>query len=75
MILTKIAKKRKECDFLYFAENTEVYLFCPEEGLKKSNGKIFNKGYLLRFIDRARFMNTYLDSLVNNLLENIYNKV
>ena len=41
---------------------------------EKSNGKYCSKNYSLRFIHNARFMNAFLDYLVNNLPDKIQNK-
>lgn len=41
-MLEKIAERFKECDFLYFAESTEVFTFLLRKRFKKNNGKIFN---------------------------------
>ena len=43
LMLEEIAERFKECDFLYFAESTEVFTFLLRKRLKKTMVKFLTK--------------------------------
>ena len=72
----KTAENIKNCHFPCKGENAKKYIFfLLRKKMKNNKGKIiYHNDYSLRFLDSARFMNVSLDTLLNNLSEETYNK-
>ena len=77
LILPKSAAKFKEYDFLCVGRNIENNIF-PSVRRKfekeKTDSRRYNKNHLSIFIEGARLMNTYLDSLTNGFSDSIFQR-